>query len=110
MISFKDDKEALEFLARFVSSDTWKWIEQVIRARHDAIFSELNNPKTTADGRAMLTGKLVESKYFLEFPVKSYQYYKGVEAMKQQAESTIMTDQQKETMVAKTAFPDIVTH
>lgn len=106
---FKDDKEALEFLAKFVSSDTWKWFEEIIKIRHETILKELSSPKTTADGRAMLTGRLIETKYFLDFPVRSFDYYKGMEAA-QKTENAQATKTQREAIVSKHAFPDIVTH
>ena len=107
MFSFKSDEEAMRFLAKFVSSETWKWFEEVIKARHEIILKELAGSKTTADGRAMLTGRLIETKYFLDFPLKSFDYYKGVEEMRKTAEATA-TQSQREGLIAKVAFPDIV--
>lgn len=110
MFTFKDDAEALGFLAKFVSSETWKWFEQVIRAKFDTVLAELNNPKTTADGRAMLTGRLIELKYVLDFPVKSFEYFRGMEALKKELDADKLTSGQKDRIIAKTAFPEIVTH
>ena len=107
MFDFKSDKEALDFLAKLVSSETWKWFEQVIKAKHEAIFQELNNPKTTADGRAMLTGRLLETKYFLDFPLRSFEYYRGQEALRKAAFADA-NENQRTSMINKVAFPDVV--
>lgn len=110
-MEFKDDKEALAFLAQFVSSDIWKWFEQVIRSRFELIVQKIAEPKTTADGRAMLNGRLIELHELLEFPVKSFLHFKGQEAMRAAAEKDpTMNGQQKASMVARVANPDIITH
>lgn len=105
-MNFADDKAALEFLARFTSSDLWKWMEEVLKARRETIITQLDNPRTTADGRAMLNGRLVEIHRLLEFPVRSYQYYQGNKAAEA---DTKATPSQREAIISKVAFPDIVT-
>lgn len=107
MFDFKSDTEALSFLAKFTSSDTWKWFEQVIKSKHEAIFQELSNSKTTADGRAMLTGRLLETKYFLDFPLRSFEYYRGQEALRKAAFADANSAQQN-AIINKVAFPEVV--
>ena len=109
MISFKDDKEALEFLARFIASETWQWFEQVIKARYNTILRELKNPKLTSDSRAMLTGRLIELHEMLDFPVTSFEYAKSMDSLKKAEDLANLTQVQRDGRVARTAFPDIVT-
>lgn len=63
------EEETLDFVRRLVNSEFWKWILERLEARERNVFRELSSAATTADGRAMLTGRLLEIKDLENFPM-----------------------------------------
>ena len=63
------DEQTLDFVRRLLNSEFWKWIVERLEARERNVFKELTNPTTTADGRAMLNGRLIEIKDLENFPM-----------------------------------------
>jgi len=92
----------MDFLKRLIASDFWEWISTVMKHRQEAILKQLGSVEIGADARAMLTGRLIEDRFFENFPVNSLQFYKGMEQQTQ--------DEKRENIIPKTVFPDITTH
>lgn len=105
MKPFQNEREATEFLSQLLKSDFWDWTLTVLRGRETTIFAELGGQKLTADGRAMLTGRLLEIRYLLNFPSASFQFFRG-----QQAAVDLANQEEREELIQKTAFPDVITH
>jgi len=110
-MKFQNDNEFLQFAADFLKSKHWEWLEEIARARRAHIMNELNNPKTSADGRAMLTGRLLENDYFVGFIEKSYQFHKGqMEAERAEKADSTITTARKNGIISNIGIPDIITH
>lgn len=112
-MKFANDDEFLQFAAEFLKSKHWEWLEEIATWRRKKIMEELNNPRTTADGRAMLTGRFLENDYFITFIEKSYAFHKGqMEVEKAEKANPGMSTSDKDAIIKMTGFPEInvVTH
>jgi hypothetical protein len=112
-MKFANDNEFLQFAAEFLKSKHWEWLEEIATWRRKKIMEELNNPRTTADGRAMLTGRLLENNYFITFIEGSYSFHKGqMEAAKAEAKDKDISTRDKDDLIKMVGFPDlnVVTH
>jgi len=112
-MKFTNDNEFLQFAAEFLKSKHWEWLEEIATWRRKKIMEELKNPRTTADGRAMLTGRLLENDYFITFIESSYSFHKGqMEAAKAEAKDPNTPTNIKDDLIKMVGFPDlnVVTH
>lgn len=112
-MKFANDNEFLQFAAEFLKSKHWEWLEEIATWRRKKLMEDLNNPRTTADGRAMMTGRLLENDYFITFIEKSYSFHKGqMEAEKAEKAASGMSTKDKDDLVKMVGFPDlnVVTH
>lgn len=105
MKPFQNETETLAFLQELLKSNFWEWIETVLRGRENTVYTELLNSKTSADGRAMLTGRLLELRYLLSFPMASLQFFKG-----QEEAAKLASQEEREELISKVAFHDVITH
>lgn len=104
-MKFQNEKEVTEFLTELIKSNFWEWILEVLRGREATVFNELGNMKHSAHDGALLTGRLIELRYLLNFPSNSLLFFKAQEKMADE-----MIQKEREELIAKTAFPDVITH
>jgi hypothetical protein len=103
-MEFKNDPEFMEFLNNFIGSQFWKYQEEILRSREALLFKTLEDPQTTPDGRAMLTGRLIEIRRLLNEPVTMLAWFN---ANKQASGKGYSDDVMR---ISREANPDIVTH
>ena len=104
MRQFASDREAEEFFIKLLTSETWKFIEEIIHDSEERVWHELNNPELRENGRALLHGKLITLKWLANLPrtISSHYVPTGQAAQEGKFDSD-------ETIIHKPSDPEIIT-